>query len=40
MPVSTESSVIVVQAKYPDSPRTKKEFCGTKDAFVYQQILS
>ena len=33
-------NIVSVQAKYPDSPRTKKEFCGTKDAFVYHQILS
>ncbi len=36
--VLTESSVVSVQAKYPDSPKTKKEFCGTKDVSVYQQI--
>ena len=38
MLVSTESNVASVQAKYPDLPKMKKEFYGTKDVDVYQQI--
>jgi len=36
--VLTESNVVLVQGRYPDSPKMKNEFCGTKDVSMCQQI--